>query len=147
MVTYIPELQKEVEKLVQRKRQLLSKQFKLLEEKRVGSRHHDHDQEVTSKKSDSTIVVSVGQLSDIELIIQICAGDTVHNVVLSQILIKLEGDGLQIQNVNSFESSEGRVFHNLHVQMDGSYVLDPEGLREKILSMYKKEEEVPICCN
>ncbi|PRQ55156.1 putative transcription factor bHLH family [Rosa chinensis] len=113
VLKYIPELQQQVEGLIQKRDELLSKistqeNVILQEEKKVKS---------TAWRSRSSLsAVSTTRLSDGEVAIQISTIKSSHNFV-SRILQSLEEDGLEILNASSFESSRGRVFYNLHLQV------------------------------
>lgn len=112
MLKYIPELQQQVEGLIRRRDELLSRISKqenvMKEEKHVKS---------TARISrSSSSAVSTSRLSDSELSVQISTLKSTHNFI-SQILQSLEEDGLEILNASSFESSGGRVFYNLHLQV------------------------------
>ncbi|GLT95822.1 hypothetical protein SLE2022_134840 [Rubroshorea leprosula] len=133
VVKYIPELQEEVERLLQKKEQLLS---------RISRQAKQIHQEPS--KRNGSVAVTANQPTKNELIIQICTCEEVKTP-LSCILLNLEEDGrLQLQNAHSFEPSEGGIFHNLHFQVDSSYILEPEALREQLLSLYKNKEEILV---
>lgn len=112
MLKYIPELQQQVEGLIRRRDELLSRISKqesvMKEEKQVKS---------TARISgSSSSAVSTSRLSDGEVSVQISTLKSTHNFI-SQILQSLEEDGLEILNASSFESYGGRVFYNLHLQV------------------------------
>lgn len=113
VLKYIPELQQQVEGLIQKRDELLSKMSKqenviLQEEKQLQS---------TARRSGSSLsAVSTSRLSDTEVAIQISTVKSTHNII-SRILQSLEEDGLEILNASTFESSGGRVFYNLQLQV------------------------------
>lgn len=109
MLKYIPELQQQVERLIKKKEELLSKIS------RQGDIIHQEKQRKGTLGS-SLSDVSTKRLSDREVVVQI-ATFKVHQSPLSEILLNLEEDGLLVLNASSFESSGGRVFHNLHLQV------------------------------
>ena len=109
MVKYIPELQQQVEVLIQKKEELIS---------RISRQDEQIDQanerQIAGRSSLSA--VSVSWLNDREVMIQISTFK-VHMNPLAEILPNLEKDGFLVLNASSFESYGGRVFHNLHLQV------------------------------
>ncbi|XP_050366164.1 transcription factor ORG2-like [Argentina anserina] len=132
VLKYIPELQQQVEELNQKRDELLSKISKqgnviLQEEKQLQS---------AARRSRSSLsAVSANRLSDGEIAIQISTVKSTNNFI-SRILQSLEEDGLEILNASSFESSGGRIFYNLHLQVDTFYRLECENLTKKLMSFY-----------
>ncbi|KAI5317907.1 hypothetical protein L3X38_037614 [Prunus dulcis] len=127
VLKYIPELQKLVEGLIRKRGELLSRACKqeaaMHEEKRIKS---------TARRSLSA--VSTHRLSDRAVAIQISTLKT-HNNLLSEILLNLEEEeGLQVLNASSFQSSGGRVFYNIHLQVERADRLECENLSEKLMS-------------
>ncbi|KAJ9181003.1 hypothetical protein P3X46_009180 [Hevea brasiliensis] len=134
VLKYIPELQQQVERLVQRKEELFSKLSK-----------QDQTQQMKPKKGISSSflsAVSATQISDSEVVIQISTYG-VRTSPLSEILLYLEEEGLSLINSSSFESFGGRVFFNLHLQAKGGYKLEQEVLSEKLVSLYKEGKGFP----
>ncbi|PQM37255.1 transcription factor ORG2-like [Prunus yedoensis var. nudiflora] len=128
VLKYIPELQKQVEGLIRKREELLSRTCKqeaaMHEEKRIKS---------TARSSLSA--VSTYRLSDRAVAIQISTLKT-HNNLLSEILLNLEEEGLQVLNASSFQSSGGRVFYIIHLQVERADRLECENLSEKLRSFY-----------
>ncbi|CAB4286416.1 unnamed protein product [Prunus armeniaca] len=128
VLKYIPELQKQVEGLIQNREELLSRASKqeavMHEEKQIKS---------TARSSLSA--VSTYRLSDRAVAIQISTLKT-HNNLLSEILLILEEEGLQVLNASSFQSSGGRVFYNIHLEVERADRLECENLSEKLMSFY-----------
>lgn len=130
---YLPELQQQVERLVQRKEELLSKLSK-----QGGIIHQENQRNDTVYSSLSS--VSASQLSDREVVVHISTYKN-HKSPLSEILLTLEEDGLVLKNSSSFESFGDRVFYDLHLQvMEGTYTLDSEAMRAKLVSLSVKRE-------
>ncbi|XWS73545.1 hypothetical protein CRYUN_Cryun02cG0138700 [Craigia yunnanensis] len=124
---YIPELQEQVERLVQKKEELLlriSQQDGLKEQQR----------KTIIGRSLTTAAVSINWLSDSEVAIQISILHKVRKTELSEILDFLEQEGFLLQNATSFESFGGIVFYNIHLKVETSYKLESEALSEKLLS-------------
>ncbi|XP_057998277.1 transcription factor ORG2-like [Hevea brasiliensis] len=132
VLKFIPELQQEVKKLVQMKEELLSKISKQGQHQQVKQRKG-----ISTRSSLSA--VSATHLSDTEVLIQISTF-SIRTTPLSEILLHLLEDGYVLINSSSFQSFGGRVFYNLHLQVDRSYKLDCETLREKLVSLYEKGE-------
>ncbi|KAK3020694.1 hypothetical protein RJ639_046557 [Escallonia herrerae] len=107
VVKYIPDLQKEVERLVQKKEQLSSRipwQEDLAHAKKRR----------TVRSSSST--VSATPLGDREVVLQIFTAEA-NNSQLCEALQILEEDGFCLLNASSFRSSGERVFYSLHLQV------------------------------
>ncbi|XP_024922954.3 transcription factor ORG2 isoform X1 [Ziziphus jujuba] len=137
VLKYIPDLQQQVEGLVRKKEELLSKMSK----QKGNLVHHDDDQEnqvKTAAARSSLSSVSATQLNDREVAIQISTYK-VNNNPISEILNTLEEDGFSMLNASSFESFEGRVFHSLHLQVE-RYSMECEMLGEKLMSLFEKRE-------
>ncbi|CAB4286417.1 unnamed protein product [Prunus armeniaca] len=129
VLKYIPELQKQVEGLIRKREELLSRASK-----QEDVMHEEKDIKNTAPSS-SLSAVSTYRLSDREVAIQISTLKT-HNNLLSEILLNLEEEGLQVLNASFLESSGERVFYNLHLQVERSYRLECENLTEKLMSFY-----------
>ncbi|XP_050226781.1 transcription factor ORG2-like [Mercurialis annua] len=134
VLKHIPELQQQLETLVQRKEELLlklSKQDNLIINPQLNKRKNTCQNTLS--------IVSANQLGDKEIVMQI----STHNntTLLSEILLFLEEEGLVLTNSSSFQSSDGKVFYNLHFQVEGSYRVECDALSEKIASLYEKKDE------
>ncbi|KEH41325.1 transcription factor ORG2-like protein [Medicago truncatula] len=135
VLKYIPELQNQVEGLIKRKDEILLRLSPQVEEfilsKESQRKKHSYN---------SGFVVSISRLNDSEITIQISCY-TVQKIPLSEILICLENDGLLLLNVSSSKTFGGRVFYNLHFQVDKTQILESHILNEKLLSIMEKEGE------
>ncbi|KAF3442137.1 hypothetical protein FNV43_RR16053 [Rhamnella rubrinervis] len=136
VLKYVPELQQQVEGLVRKKEELMSRMTRLQgnlvsQEKQIKS---------TARTRSSLSWVSANQLNDREVAIQISTSK-VNNNPISEILLHLEEDGLSILNASSFESFQGKVFHCLHLQVE-RFSMECEMLGEKLMSLYEKREEL-----
>lgn len=110
MLKNIPQLQDQVEGMLQKKAVLLSN---------FSRQGHVNCQEETQCKNaagKSSSAVSASRLNDREVTLQITTCE-LHNCSLSEILLYLEENGLLLFNASSFESFGGRVFYNLHFQV------------------------------
>lgn len=68
--------------------------------------------------SSSSSVISASRVSQQEMAVQISTDiNDGHRNSLSEILVWLEEEGLSLLNASSFETFDGKVFHNLHVQV------------------------------
>ncbi|XP_061995938.1 transcription factor ORG2-like [Rosa rugosa] len=131
VLKYIPELQQQVEGLIQKRDELLSK---ISQQENVVLLQEEKQVKSTARGSRSSLsAVSTTRLSDSEVTIQISIIKSSHNFI-SRILQSLEEDGLELLNASSFESSGGRIFYNLHLQVDMFCRLECENLREKLMS-------------
>ncbi|KAH7557137.1 hypothetical protein ACOSP7_026581 [Xanthoceras sorbifolium] len=134
VLKYIPELQQQVESLIQNKEELLSI---ISSSSRQGDViNQEKQRKILVGNGSSLFSVSANRLSDSEVVIQIST-NKLHKSPLSEILLKLEEDGLLLIDASSFESSGGRVFYNLHFQVERTYLLECEVLNEKLLSSYE----------
>ncbi|XP_068662842.1 transcription factor ORG2-like [Aristolochia californica] len=134
VLKYIPELQKQVELLTQRKEEILSKMS------RQGDKTHPSGGKrgPTVVSSFPTIVVS--PIDDRELIVQIYTID-VKRSPLSKVLLNLEEEGLRVLNASAFAFLGDRVFYNLHLQVKGTPTMECGMLSEKLLSLYRSKTE------
>ncbi|XP_059428499.1 transcription factor ORG2-like [Corylus avellana] len=135
VVKYIPELQEQVMGLIQKKEDLLSR---ICGEGDLETRQ---EKKPKSKAWSSLSTVTATQLDGGgEVVIQISTYAVHKNALLSEILVCLEDDGLVLLNASSFESIEGRVFFNLHLQVERRERLECESLSEKLISLFDKRE-------
>ncbi|KAG6744702.1 hypothetical protein NC652_036113 [Populus alba x Populus x berolinensis] len=137
VLEYIPELQQQVERRIQRKEELLSK----LSRQADDLTHQENQRKGTMHSSLSS--VSASRLSDSEVVIQISTKKLHRSPLMSEILVNLEEAGLLLTNSSSFESFGGRVFYNLHLQaMEGTYTVACEALNERLVSLCEKKESL-----
>jgi hypothetical protein len=106
VVKYIPELQQQVEGLIQKKEELLSRISR-----QEAQTHQENSRQLPARSSSSA--VSASWLNDREVMIQI----STYTSPLSEILLTLEEDGFLLLNASSFESFGEKVFYNLHLQV------------------------------
>lgn len=110
MLKYIPELQKEVERLIHKKERLISK-ISMVEDSSFKFKN----------QSSSSSSVSATRISDGEIIIQSSMAKS-EKASFSEAILRLEDEGFLMMNASCFESFEGRLFYNLHVQVYILYV-------------------------
>ncbi|OMP07153.1 hypothetical protein COLO4_07587 [Corchorus olitorius] len=132
---YIPELQKEVERLVEKKEKLLQS----ISQK--GAAGLELEEKQRKNRNGTSLLggaVSIKGLSESEVAIHISMPKSHKSDQLSEILQYLEQDGMFfLLNATSFESFGGKVFYNVHLQVERSnYKLETEDLSEKILSLF-----------
>ncbi|KAL2464604.1 Transcription factor ORG2 [Forsythia ovata] len=136
VIKYIPELQKEVERLIEKREKLLAKisrqenSFEYRKQRRTAD-HHDQS---------SLLAVTASRISDRDVVIQVSTLK-IKRASFSEAILDLE-EGILVLNASTFESFDGRVFYNLHLQVQGSQAIDVEILKEKLLSLYEKKEEM-----
>ncbi|KAJ4978646.1 hypothetical protein NE237_009426 [Protea cynaroides] len=133
---YIPELQKHVKKLTQRKEDILSSIYK-----RGDSKQGKSGGGGSGSGRDSLPSVSTSQVDDREVVIQICASKA-KNIPLSEILQDLEEMGLQVLNASVIISTGEKVFYNLHLQVKETQRLEYTMLSQKLMLMYQNREEL-----
>ncbi|PIN18321.1 hypothetical protein CDL12_09026 [Handroanthus impetiginosus] len=136
VLKYIPELQKEVERLIQKKQTLISN-ISRAEDSSVDLKNHRRK----SIQKSSFPAVSATRISDREVIIQ-SSIPKAEKGSFSEAVINLEEEGFVVMNASCVESFGGSVFCNLHIQAQGSQVIDVEMLKEKVWPLYEKGERV-----
>ncbi|GMN70219.1 hypothetical protein TIFTF001_039264 [Ficus carica] len=137
VLKYIPELQQQVEELVRKREELLSMtNSKQRGNLQVCPRIHNQTKNISRV---SLSFVSASRLNDKEVAVQLSTYKIDKNL-LSEILHNLEEDGLAVLNASSFESFGGRVFHSIHLQVDGSSSFECGTLSEKIKYMCDNKE-------
>ncbi|KAH9608184.1 hypothetical protein KSS87_015769 [Heliosperma pusillum] len=137
VLKYIPELQKEVDNLVLKKDELLSK-FSLLQ---GASNEFIQEQKPKLKvkeasKKKQSCSISTSKLGDKEIMIQISSLD---NLLLPELILKLETDGLQVLDVSSFRTFGGSTFYNIHLWNDGVNNVNCDKLNEELPSFIQKQ--------
>ncbi|KAF3442136.1 hypothetical protein FNV43_RR16052 [Rhamnella rubrinervis] len=144
VLKYIPELQQQVQGLIQKKEELIASITS------ISRMHSDviNYQEIKQTKSPvwrSLSSVSGSRLNDKEVVLQISTFNKLHDhptPLISQVLVDLEEDGFSLINATSFESFGGRIFLTLHLQVDRAYTLKSDMLTHNLLSSYLKREEL-----
>ncbi|KAJ4723541.1 Transcription factor ORG2-like [Melia azedarach] len=139
MVKYLPELQQQVKRLKEKKEELLTK---------IPTQHDDFIN-IHQRKQKQVVVgsnlfsVSASKLTEKEILIHISTYKTNYcPLLLSEILLHLqENHSLLLLSASSFESSGGRVFYSLLLQVERACGLDCEIISEKLKSLYEKREE------
>ncbi|KAH9609102.1 hypothetical protein KSS87_004468 [Heliosperma pusillum] len=110
---YIPELQKEIEKQTLEKNNMLS----VIGNKQAIST--EDDQRVLPKQvhnNSTSLTVSINQVKDGEVIIQICE-DKDKVGVLTTLFDKLEAEGLIVLGASSLCASQDRSCFHIHIQV------------------------------
>ncbi|KAK4485522.1 hypothetical protein RD792_008164 [Penstemon davidsonii] len=113
VLKYIPEQQKEIDRLIQKKERLMSK---------ISSQEETLTTNLRKKRriepNQSTLsALSVTRINDEEIIIQSSVSKVEKANSFSEALLSLEQEGLFVKSASCFESCEGRVFYNLHLQV------------------------------
>nr|CAA8287272.1 Unknown [Brassica oleracea]CAA8391879.1 Unknown [Brassica oleracea]CAA8403482.1 Unknown [Brassica oleracea] len=129
---YIPELQEQVKKLIQKKDELL---VRVSGQKAIE--HYVEPQPKAVARYVSTI--SATKLGDNELMVQISSSRN-HNFSISNVLSGLEEDGFVLVDVSSSRSQGERLFYTLHLQMGNkhNYKLTCEELSQRMLYLYEE---------
>ncbi|XP_043692855.1 transcription factor ORG2-like [Telopea speciosissima] len=109
---YIPELQKQVQKLMQRKEEILATIY----EQRDPILPPHNKQKKGGVVRSFFPVVTASQVDDKDYVIQIHTVKA-KNIPLSVILQDLEKEGLQVLNASAFNSCGKMVCYNLHLQV------------------------------
>ncbi|XP_074296642.1 transcription factor ORG3-like [Silene latifolia] len=140
VLKYIPELQKEVDDLMHKKDELLSK-FSILQGASASSNEFTQEQKPKLKLKDASnnkhsSSISTSKLGDKEIMIQISSLD---NILLPELILKLETDGLQLLDVSSFRTFGGSTFYNLHLWNDGVNIVNCDKLNEELPSFIQNQ--------
>ncbi|KAL8172184.1 hypothetical protein V2J09_023988 [Rumex salicifolius] len=130
-IKYIPELQNQVQELIEKKEKLLPRATTS-----VFSQAYINKTSISSSSSVMPISVEAIQLGNGEISIQISALKSNAIVVpVSEVLRELEEeDDVVVVDVSSSESSVGRVFHRIHLMVrwintrDDMRVIEGEGV-------------------
>ncbi|KAJ9543942.1 hypothetical protein OSB04_023649 [Centaurea solstitialis] len=132
---YIPELQKEVETLICKKKRL---SYSSTEEDYLSIKKQSSKDAIIKTKS--SVVSSVNALSDKEAVIQLISS-TDHMSKNKEIgflsktieYLEQEEDGIVLLNATTFKClGEGMLLNTLHVQVQGDYIIEAEKLKEKL---------------
>ncbi|XP_074316007.1 transcription factor bHLH160-like [Silene latifolia] len=126
---YIPELQKQIEKRTLEKDNMLS----VIGNKQAIST--EHDQHLLPHNNSTTLTVSINQVKDGQVIIQICE-DKDKVGVLTTLFDKLEAEGVMVLGASSLCASQDRSCFHIHTQInkkprESDYI---ENLHKKIIS-------------
>ncbi|XP_043698108.1 transcription factor ORG2-like [Telopea speciosissima] len=133
---YIPELQKHVQKLTQKKEEILSSIYKQGDSMKQGKTAGGGG----GGDRVSMPSVAASQLDDREVVIQICALKA-KTIPLSEVLLVLEEVGIYVLSASAITSYGERVFYNLHLQVKETQRLECEMLSQKLKLMYQNREE------
>ncbi|KAJ8570422.1 hypothetical protein K7X08_037394 [Anisodus acutangulus] len=136
ILTYIPELQTEVERLIQRKEEIRLKTISNKEDS-VDFNKQKRRRGIES----SSLVISATQIGDKEIVIQISTLK-INKGSIGEAISELEDEGFVILNASSFETFEDRVFYTLHFQVQGAMVIDIVMLRDRFSSYFEKEDKL-----
>ncbi|KAL9690152.1 hypothetical protein QQ045_010548 [Rhodiola kirilowii] len=102
-LTYIPELQNEIERLT------LEKEQRTL--KKEADKNHNNN---VAAAADSTSSLTITQVAKGEFIIQVCA----KGGVLSGLMRKVEDRGMSVKSASRVEISDDRICYHLHIEID-----------------------------
>ncbi|KAF6150155.1 hypothetical protein GIB67_023110 [Kingdonia uniflora] len=127
VVKYISELQSHVERLVQKKEEMLSSISK------QGEISPLFKQENGAVGWPSLPSVLTSRVDDRGVVIQICTYK-VNRSPFSDVLLSLENENFEILNASAFASTGNRVFYNLHLQVKETQRIECEMLREKLIN-------------
>ncbi|ESQ44378.1 hypothetical protein EUTSA_v10006189mg [Eutrema salsugineum] len=129
---YIPELQEEVKKLIQKKEELLVRVS--------GQRDIEHNVKPQPKAVARYVsTVSATRLGDNEVMVQI-SSSKIHNFSISNVLSGLEEDGFVLVGVSSSRSHGERLFYTLHLRVDeiDNHKLNCAELSQRMLYLYEE---------
>ncbi|XP_015055389.2 transcription factor ORG2-like [Solanum pennellii] len=137
ILKYIPELQSEVERLVQKKEEFTSTY--VFNRQNLGD--FTKQKRIKGGIENSSFVISTSKLSDKEIVVQISTLK-INKGSIGEAISQLEDEGLVLLNATSFETFEDRVFYTLHFQVERSMVVEIDMLRDKLSSYFEKEDKL-----
>lgn len=105
VVKYIPEQKQELQRLSRRKEELL---------KRISRKTHQEQLRNKAMDSSSSQRIAANWLTDTEIAVQIATSKWTS---VSDMLLRLEENGLNVISVSSSVSSTARIFYTLHLQV------------------------------
>ncbi|KAF9591654.1 hypothetical protein IFM89_005235 [Coptis chinensis] len=125
---YIPQLQNQVETLLQRKKEILSSIPK------QSDNLPYYPKKNRTAKGESLPIVSTCQIGQREAVIQICTSK-INRSTFSDMLQMLEKDEIQLLNSSAIAPIQNKVFYTLHVKAKETQRVECEVLNQKILSI------------
>ncbi|KAL1201484.1 Transcription factor [Cardamine amara subsp. amara] len=128
VVKYIPEQKLELQRLTRRKEEIL---------KRISRK--THQEELRSKAmmdsiDSSSQRIAANWLTDTEIAVQIATSKWTS---ISDMLLRLEENGLNVISVSSSVSSTARIFYTLHLQMRGDCRVRLEELNGMLMGLHQ----------
>ncbi|KAL2464603.1 Transcription factor ORG2 [Forsythia ovata] len=132
VIKYIPELQKEVERLIQTKQELL-----YTKSRQLGDFFYHGNSREDSTRSSLTSNISVRSVGNGEILIQISA-DEAKRTSLSDILKDLEENDMVLLNASSFQSAGMMMFYTMHLQVQGNPRLELPILKERLVLLFER---------
>ncbi|XP_019259577.1 PREDICTED: transcription factor ORG2-like isoform X2 [Nicotiana attenuata] len=137
VLKYIPELQNEVERLIEKKEELTARTISNKENSA------DFNKQKRRGNESSSLVISASEIGDKEVVIHISTLK-INKRSFAEAVSELEDEGLFLLNSSCIETFEDRVFHTLHFQVEGTMVVELDMLRDKLSSCFEKEDKIFI---
>ncbi|KAK4345986.1 hypothetical protein RND71_036162 [Anisodus tanguticus] len=137
ILKYIPELQSEVESLIEKKEEITSRN--------ISNKENSADFNKQNRRrggiENSSLIISASEVGDKEIVIQISTLK-INKGSIGEAISELEDEGFVLLNASSFETFEDRVFYTLHFQVEGTMAVEVDMLREKLLSYFENEDKL-----
>ncbi|KAK6149070.1 hypothetical protein DH2020_016595 [Rehmannia glutinosa] len=114
VLKYIPELKKEIDRLRKKKESLMSSSKINSKVPLIG--HKNKRIKVPIQTNLLSSAISATPISDREIVIQ-SSMPKAEKRLISEAVMTLEQEGFLTMNATCFESFDGRVFYNLHLQV------------------------------
>ncbi|XP_060176782.1 transcription factor ORG2-like [Lycium barbarum] len=137
ILTYVPELQIEVERLIQKKEEFTSRTISNKE----NSDDFNKQKRRRGGTESSSFVISANEVGDKEVVIQVSTLK-INKGSFSKAISELEDEGLFLLNASTFETFEARIFYTLHFQVEGTMVVEVDMLRDKLSSYFEMAEKL-----
>ncbi|KAG9129893.1 hypothetical protein Leryth_007032 [Lithospermum erythrorhizon] len=133
VVKYIPELQKEVKKMYQKKEELLSVESNKQKDQIMGALEKKQEARGSVMIMGSPLIsVSASSLANNKEVLVQFSTTKFNQSLMSKVLEKLEVDGLCVLNASSYESGD-HIFHSLHLQVHGTLQYELDVIPQRLL--------------
>ncbi|KAL2226032.1 transcription factor ORG2 [Sesamum indicum] len=138
VVKYIPELQREVERLTEKKEKLMMSKKICRQEKYTSMKKQQRHRKATQSSA-------ITQISDREIIVQSSAEKGNYSSFCEAVMRLEVQEGFLLLNASSFQSLDATtLFYTLHLQAQENQVIDTEMLKEKVWPFHEKGEEITL---
>ncbi|KAJ0977525.1 hypothetical protein J5N97_012999 [Dioscorea zingiberensis] len=131
VLKYIPELQRQVQRLSQKKEEMLLNKSR--ERRRAGLASHSDQFEIHP-------VISAACLNNKQVMMQICIfNKQTTRIPLSKILRVLEGQGLQLMDASTSTTDSDQTFYSLHLQAKETINMDFHIFCDHLITVVKDQ--------
>lgn len=89
----------------------------------------------------SIAAVSVNRVGERQVVVHLCINNG-SKISFADAISCLEKEGIAVTDSSSFQTLEQRIFCTLHLHMNGTTVMEVDGLKEKLLSCFEEKEQL-----